>query len=478
METVLFRLEQAVWGFPLLTLILGTGIFLTLRLRFLTLRQLPRAMGLLLRRGKGDGVSPLGALCTSLSATVGTGNIVGVATALALGGPGALLWMELSAAAGMAVKYAEGFFAVKYRVRSADGSLHGGPFTYISRGLGPGYRFLAAAFAFLGAAAGLCGVGTFVQVGSVSACLTEYLGTLGRRGAVICLFGRQFSAAAAVIGAVFAVFSGLLIFGGMARISRVSTVLMPVMGGLYMACCLGIILSRASLLPGTLLKILHDAFCPGAAVGGLLGAASAGVSRGIFSNEAGLGTAPIAAAAAENVTPEEQGLISMTASVFDTFLICTLTGLSLLLTGSGGLGVTGAMDAFALGLPLPAWMSRGLVVLCLTLFAFTTVVGWSYYGVECLRYLTGDRPAVRSLYLILYLFTVLLAPLFPIQSVWQAANIFNGLMAVPNLMGILLLAPQLPGAGLRRAGTPNKSGRRAQKRRCRIPAPVLQWKTS
>lgn len=474
MENFLYRLEQAVWSFPMLVLILGTGLYLTLRLRFMTLRRLPEAMGLLFRSGRSGGVSALGALCTSLSATVGTGNIVGVATALALGGPGALLWMEVSAAIGMAVKYAEGYFAVMYRSRAADGSLHGGPFAYITLGLGPGFRPLAAAFALFGAMAGLCGVGTFVQVGSVCACLTGYLEGLGRSLHSVPVLGRSVPVSAVILGLVFTVSAGLLIFGGIRRISRVSTVLMPAMGGLYVLCCLWILVSRCTELPGTVLQILCGAVRPSAAAGGLLGAMTAGVSRGVFSNEAGLGTAPIAAAAAENVTPREQGLISMTASVFDTFLICTLTGLSLLLTGTGGLGVTAAMDTFARGLPLPGALSRGLVLLCLALFSFTTVVGWSFYGAECLRYLFGDRPKLRTVYLSLYLLTVSAAPCFPVQSLWEAANICNGLMAVPNLIGILLLSPRLPREATspdRRARRSRRTGRRLRSRR---PAPVRQ----
>ncbi len=478
MELFLFRLEKAVWGLPLLFLILGTGLYLTLRLRFLPLRRLPEALRLLFRSGKGNGVTALGALCTSLAATIGTGNIVGVSTALALGGPGALLWMEVSAAAGLAVKYAEGYFAVRYRARAADGRFHGGPFAYISLGLGPRFRPLAMLFAFFGAAAGLCGVGTFVQVGSVAACVEGFAARLFPAVPTVRILGRTFSAAAVLLGLLFAVLAGLSILGGIRRISRISTVLLPLMGGLYVLCCLWILSSRAVLLPLASRRILEGALRPSAAGGGLLGAVTAGVSRGVFSNEAGLGTAPIAAAAAEDVTPGEQGLVSMTATVFDTFLICTLTGLTILVTGAGGIGVTAAMDAFAVGLPLPSPVGRGIVVICLTLFAFTTVVGWSFYGLECLRFLAGDCPRLQKAYLAVYLCTVLLAPCCPVRSLWQAANICNGLMAVPNLIGILLLSPQLPRQRLKTAARSKRSAHRPPRQRFRRPEPVPQWKTS
>ena len=443
MERTLLHLERAVWGWPLLLLILGTGVYLTLRLRFLPFRKLGAALRLLVRSRSGSGVTPFGAFCTSLSATIGTGNIVGVATALALGGPGALFWMELSALTGMAVKYAEGALSVRYRCTSPDGSHFGGPATYILLGLGPRWRPLAVCFAFLGAAAGICGVGTFVQIGSVLSCFTAWLDQAVPGHRMISVCGRSVPFASLLLAGLLTVGTALLIFRDLTAISRFSAVLVPVMGGLYLVCCLWILCARGDALPEVIGQILHGAFHPSAVTGGLAGTISAGVSRGVFSNEAGLGTAPIAAAGAEGVTPEEQGLISMTATVFDTLLVCTLTGLVLLVTGTAGVGVRAAQDAFARGLPFPELFSRGLVVLCLALFGFTTVVGWSYYGVRCLAFLTGENRTAERIYLALYTATVALAPLFPVQSVWMAANICNGLMSVPNLLAIGLLSPRL-----------------------------------
>lgn len=449
MEKILTQLETALWGWPLLLLLLGSGLFLLVRLRFLPLRALPRGLRLTFRRRKnGGGVSPFAALCTALSATVGTGNIVGVATALALGGPGALLWMELSALTGLSLKYAEGFLAVRYRCMDGAGRPYGGPFAYIRQGLGA--RSLAAAFAFFGAAAGLCGVGTFVQIGSVSACLSELLQRATGGLTLLRLpWGGTAPLAGTVLGLVLAALALRVMLGGMGRVSRLSAVLVPLMGGLYVLCCLGILFRFRAALPGAVGRVFSEAFRPAGVGGGLLGAAAAGVSRGVFSNEAGLGTAPIPAASAEGVSPKEQGLISMTATVFDTFLICTLTGLVILVTNSEGAGIGAAMTAFSRGLPLPDLLSRALVFVILTLFAFTTITGWSCIGTACLDDLTGGSARLRKLYLILYAATAALAPLCSARGVWAAANLWNGLMAVPNVIALLLLSGKLRDPGMK-----------------------------
>lgn len=443
MERFLYCLERAVWSWPLLVLILGTGLYLTLRLRFLPLRRLGTAMRLLFRPGGQTGVTPLGSLCTSLSATIGTGNLVGVASALALGGPGALLWMEISAVTGMAVKYAEGFLAVRFRRYRPDGRPFGGPATYIMLGLGKSWKPLAVSFAALGAGAGLLGVGTFVQVGSITACFRGYLERCFPNAAHVQVFGVGFPAAMLLLGLGLTLGTALLVFRDVRALSRVSSLLVPLMGGLYLFCCLWILGGRLSVLPSVVSRVVRGAFRPEAAFGGLFGAIQAGVSRGVFSNEAGLGTAPIAAASAEGTSPGEQGLISMTASVFDTLVVCTVTGL-VILSVDGSLrqgGLRAVMEAFSVGLPLPGVLSRGLVVVCLTLFAFTTVVGWCYYGVRCLAFLTGENRFAELIYRIVYVVTVFAAPYFPVQSLWMAANVCNGLMAVPNLLAILLLSP-------------------------------------
>lgn len=443
METLLSRIERALWGWPLLILLLGAGLWLMLRLRFAPLLGLPKALGLLLRKDAGGkGVSPFGALCTALSGTIGTGNMVGVATALALGGPGALLWMELSAFTGLSLKYVEGYLAIRYRRKLPDGSYVGGPFSYIRQGLGPKAEPLARCFSFCGAMAGICGVGSLVQVSSVGACLSAWLNRSFGGLTLLQLPGEaEAGLGAAVLGLAMALLGARAIFGGMERVSRLASKLVPLMGGAYVLLCLWILLRLRDRLPAVLSEVWQGAFHPKALGGGLLGTVMAGVSRGVFSNEAGLGTAPIAAASARNISAEEQGLLSMTATVFDTWIICTLTGLVLLVTGTQGEGVTALLAAFAKGLPLPGVVSGLLVLMLLALFAFTTVLGWSCCGTACLDDLTGDSAPARKAYLLLYLLTVVLAPWCSVRGVWTAANICNGLMAIPNLTALLLLTP-------------------------------------
>lgn len=442
MEQLLERAERIIWSWPLLCLLLASGCWILFRLRFYPLRKLPHALRLVFRGPKNaeGGVSAFGALCTSLSATIGTGNVIGVATALALGGPGALFWMELSALTGLSLKYAEGYYSIRYRRRGSDGIWTGGPFAYIEQGLGKKAIPLARAFAAFGAVAGLCGVGTFVQVGSISACLNAYWVRIGLPPLpLLTLGGRSASIPAVLTGLVFALLSARIIFGGIRRLARFSGKLVPLMGGFYLLCCLWILIRHADTLPAALRAVLQGAFDGNAVPAGLLGTVTAGISRGVFSHEAGLGTAPIASASAEGVSPDEQGLISMTAIVFDTFLVCTLTGLVLLVTGSDSSGISAAIDAFATGLPLPVWGSGALLTFCLTLFSFTTVVGWSFYGTACLDYLFGPRPHLRRWYLIVYTLTVAAAPWCSARGVWSAANLCNALMALPNVTALLLL---------------------------------------
>ena len=446
MEKLLQNLEQAIWGWPLLALLLGTGLFLLLRLRFFPIRMLPTAMKLVFHPTgiKQARVSAFGALCTALSATVGTGNMVGVATALSLGGPGALFWMELSAITGLSLKYAEGLLAVLYRRRNAEGLWAGGPSAYIPLGLGGKYRMLGKAFSVFGAMAGLCGVGTFVQVGSVTACLTGLLFEFTHRLQVVQLpWGTTSPVAGIVVGLLLAVLAFRFLFGGMERVSRFSARIVPLMCGLYLLCCIWILFRFRAELPAVIHSIFTSVLHPSDIGAGFSGAVVAGVSRGVFSNEAGLGTAPIAAASAEGVSPVEQGLISMTATIFDTIMICTLTGLVILVTGSTGAGVGATMLAFARGLPLPTLAAKTIVFLLLSMFAFTTVIGWSCYGTACLDDLTGGVPAIRRVYLTLYALTVALAPLCSVQGIWTAANVCNGLMAVPNVTAILLLSNRI-----------------------------------
>lgn len=460
MERVLYVLEQAVWSWPLLLCILGAGLYLMLRLRFFPLRKLPAALAGIGRRGSGEGVSSFAALCTALSATIGTGNIVGVAAAISVGGPGALLWMELSALTGMALKYAEGALAVRFRRTLPDGTRTGGPFAYIEDGLGSRFRPLARAYALLGAAAALLGVGTFVQIGSMAEALRFF------EVQSLRLPEPAQQASVTLLALLCAAATALLISGGIRRVSAACALLVPLMAGLYLIGCGWILLRHAASLPGALQSVLHGAFTPRAALGGAGGglfcAIQIGVSRGLFSNEAGLGAASIAAAASDTDDPVHAGLVGMTATFFDTFLVCTLTGLVVLVLGAAEGGYSAVALAFSRGLPLPGWVGAGLVTLCLTLFSFTTVLGWNVYGVRCLDALSGGRAGARRVYQRLYVLAVLAAPAFPLSAVFRAANLCNGLMAVPNLIALVLLAGQV------QTLTAQRSRQNTQKQHSRI----------
>lgn len=438
---LLEKIERAIWSWPLLLLILGSGVWLNIRLRGFPLRRLSLALRLIFKRSEKGGISPFAALCIALSATVGTGNIVGVATAIVLGGAGALLWMNVGAVVSMSVKYAECMLAVRFHEKTADGC-RGGPFLYLRQIRGRTGKLLAGVFAVCGCLAGLLGVGTFVQINSVTSGLDRYLShCLPALLPRIRFLGCECNLLIPLVCGVLTVLAAWVIRGGPDKIAGVSAVLVPLMAGLYLLLCLWIILANAGQLPALLGRISREAFCPQAACGGLLGVVSAGISRGIFSNEAGLGTAPIASAASAGA-PVEQGLVGMTANLFDTVLICSMTGLAVLITGADRCGLTGTavtLQAFESGLPLPAAVSQGAVLLCLLLFGFTTVVGWSFYGTECLDYLTHGNRTAKKIWLTLYVATVFFAPYLKVETVWTAANICNGLMAAPNLIGLLLL---------------------------------------
>lgn len=425
---LLDQIDGLVWGPPLLVLLVGTGIWLTLRLKLLQVFRLPLALKLIFTAkndGSGD-VNSFGALCTALAATVGTGNIVGVATAIKTGGPGALFWMWMAAFFGMATKYAEGLLAVKYRSVDANGQISGGPMYYIENGLGKKYRPLAVLFAVSGVLVALFGIGTFPQVNAiVSTCNLS--------------LGLPVPATAMVITLLVA----LVTIGGLESISRVSTKIVPFMAVFYVIACLTILIINAGQIPQAISLIISSAFSGTAATGGFLGATVMmairnGVARGVFSNESGLGSAPIAAAAAKTKWPAEQGLISMTGTFIDTIIICTMTGLTLVVTGAWSGDAKGAamtQDAFAAALPVigPYVLTFGLV-----LFAFTTILGWNYYGERCCEYLFG----VKGIKPYRYVFIGLVAAgaFLKLEAIWLIADIVNGLMALPNLIALLGLS--------------------------------------
>ena len=330
---IIQAVDDFVWGIPLIVLILGAGVYLSVRLLFVPVRKLGRAFKYMFHKEEGAGeVSSFGALCTALSATIGTGNIVGVATAITAGGPGALFWMWLAAFFGMATKYAEGLLAVKYRRVYADGHTLGGPFYYIENGLGRRWKFLAVIFAVLGMCVGLFGIGTFSQVNSI----TDAVGNIFTSAPELTLFGMEYNLAVVIAGILLTIVVGLVLLGGVKRIAKVSETVVPFMVILYVAVCLVILGANVTEIPAAFGQIFVGAFNPRAVAGGIAGsffvAMQKGIARGIFSNEAGLGSAPIAAAAAKTKEPVRQGLVSMTGTFLDTLIVCTMTGLAIVIT--------------------------------------------------------------------------------------------------------------------------------------------------
>ena len=445
---IIAEIDEFVWGIPLIVLILGVGIYLTVRLVFLPLIRLPRAFRYMFAKesgGKGE-VSSFGALCTALSATIGTGNIVGVATAIVAGGPGAMFWMWLAAFFGMATKFAEGVLAVKYRKVYADGHALGGPFYYIERGLGPKFKWLAVLFAVFGMCVGLFGIGTFTQVNSISSAVNEIIPSQ-----TVSFLGGEYTVSTMVSGAILTLIVALVLIGGVKRIAKVSEAVVPFMALIYILFGLIVLFANITAIPAAFEQIFVGAFNPravaGGAAGSMLVAMQMGIARGIFSNEAGLGSAPIAAAVASTREPVRQGLVSMTGTFIDTLVVCTMTGLTIVITGSWNIGLEGVsvtMNAFSDGLPGVLGTAGPVILLiCLIFFAFTTILGWNFYGERCLEYLVGRNKKAILAYRVLYILAVFIGPYMTIQAVWDIADIFNGLMAIPNLIAVILLSGEV-----------------------------------
>ena len=429
MLKLLNQIDSLVWGPPLLILLVGTGLYLTLRLRLLQISRLSRAFRLIFVSGEdhhGD-VSSFAALCTALAATVGTGNIIGVATAIKVGGPGALFWMWLAAFFGMATKYAEGLLAIKYRRKDAHGAMAGGPMHYILLGMGEKWRPLAIFFAVAGVLVALLGIGTFTQVNSITEAMQNTI-----------------QLPPAVTASILAILVALVIFSGIQSIARVSTKVVPFMAAIYILGTVTVLAVNLDRLLPTLQLVFSSAFSQTAAVGGFAGATiqmaiQNGVARGVFSNESGLGSAPIAAAAAKTKEPVEQGLISMTGTFIDTLIICSLTGLTILVTGVWNSDLNGVRLTQAAFSTIFSSFGPVLLTVFLVLFAFTTILGWNYYGERCFEFLFGVK--YIRLYRIIFVAMVLLGGFIELEAVWVIADIVNALMALPNLIALLALSP-------------------------------------
>lgn len=560
-DSILTAIDDFVWGIPTIVLILATGILLTVRLRGVQFRKLGMGFRTMFKKTGGEGdVTPFQALCTALSATIGTGNIVGVATAIAGGGPGALLWMWVAALVGTATKYAECMLALKYRERSPSGHILGGPFYTIEKGLkektGFSWKWLAVLFAVFGVCVGLFGIGTFTQINGITSAvgnafdpenknvalafgvpseeslalyldehpeyqqkiddlkarreefavktdrkiealnaelsvlsleagqnqgkiekIAEKISALeadkanpAKYGKNMLVFGSDYHDGLFVEGAsnvcTWAVVIGglivtlgvaLVVIGGLKRISKVAEKVVPAMAVIYVFLGVSVLIMNASHIPAAFAVIFKSAFGWNAAMGGIMGwtfkqvtdSMQKGVARGIFSNEAGLGSAPIAAAAAQTDEPVEQGIVSMLGTFIDTIIICTMTGLAIVIafyTGSdanpdhGLTGIALTTAAFNKVLGGDGRSVQFLLMICLVFFAFTTILGWDYYSERCLEYLSGGNMKVVKVFRVLYIFAVLIGPYFTISQVWTIADINNGLMAIPNCISLIMLS--------------------------------------
>ncbi|BDV41911.1 transporter [Geotalea uraniireducens] len=427
LNSFLAAASSFVWGIPLLVLLVGTGILLTVRLRGIQVTMLPHALRETFVKPRSDeagDVSHFEALMIALAATIGTGNIIGVATAISVGGPGALFWMWITAAFGMATKYSEGVLAVKYRVTDANGEMAGGPMYYLERGLGK--KWLGVLFALFGAIAAF-GIGNVVQANAVAGNLRE-----------------TFGVAPWITGVVLAICTALVILGGVKNIGQVTGWMVPVMAVVYVCGCLAILGRYAGEVPAALALVFHDAFTGSAATGGFVGATlmlaiQKGVSRGVFSNESGLGSAPIAAAAAKTGEPCEQALVSMTGTFIDTIIVCTMTGLVLIVTGAWNSGAeVSALTKSAFDTGLPGNSGGYIVSFGIVFFAYSTILGWAYYGEKCMEYLLGVKALLP--YRLVFSLFVAVGATTKLEVVWNFSDVMNGLMAVPNLIGLLGLS--------------------------------------
>jgi AGCS family alanine or glycine:cation symporter len=425
---LIIAINGLAWGPPMLVLLLGTGLYLSLGLRFMTVRKIPVALRLLLqgRQGRGDGdISPFSALMTSLSATIGTGNIAGVATAVALGGPGALFWMWITALLGMATKYSEAVCAVRFREQDARGQYSGGPMYYIRNGLHRRWHWLGFLFALFGSLAGF-GLANTVQSNSVAQVLDD-----------------SFSVPPLATGLVLMVLVGAVILGGIRRIANVASWLVPLMALSYILMSLVVIFTHYALIPDALVTIVRSALTGTAATGGFAGATvwaalRFGVARGVFSNEAGLGSAPIAHAAARTDQPVQQGMIAMLGTFIDTLIICTMTGLVIVIMDVWPSGVSGAsLTSMAFANAFPG--GQYVVTLGLCLFAFTTMIGWSFYGERCAVFLLGTR--IIMPFRIAWVLAIPVGTLVELDLIWLIADTLNAFMAIPNLIALVLLSP-------------------------------------
>lgn len=459
-EHVLNSIDDVVWGIPTMVLILATGLAMTIASRGVQFTKLGRAFRGIFRKTEGEGeLSGFAALCTALSATIGTGNIVGVSTAIVAGGPGALFWMWLAAIFGTATKYAECMLSIKYREVKEDGHVLGGPFYTIEKGMGRKWKWLAVLFAVFGVLAGLLGIGTMTQINGITSAVNNAFDPSGAHVA-FTLFGSSYTYATVISGLAVTLFTALVVIGGLRRISKVAEKVVPAMAIIYVFLGLSVLIMNATKIPAAFVLIFKSAFGFRAVTAGAMGfvlkqitdSMQKGIARGIFSNEAGLGSAPIAAAPVQTKEPVEQALVNMTGTVIDTLIVCTMTGLSIVIAFYGDIisgtvdwnsGIQGAQltsAAFTKVLGGDGHSVQFLLMLCLAFFAFTTILGWDYYSEKCLEYLSNGNMKYVLAYRLLYVVFVAIGPYFTVNAVFTIADITNGLMAIPNCISLLAMS--------------------------------------
>ncbi|MCR4790055.1 MAG: alanine:cation symporter family protein [Treponemataceae bacterium] len=454
-DSVLTKIDDIVWGIPTIVLILVTGFILTIRTRGIQFHSLGKGFKSIFKKNEGDGeLSGFAALCTALSATIGTGNIVGVATAIAGGGPGALFWMWLAAILGTATKFAECMLSIKFREVKEDGHILGGPFYTIEKGMGRKWKWLAVLFAIFGVLAGLLGIGTMTQINGITSAVNSAFDPSAKHIA-FTLFGNEYTWATVIGGVIVTLAVAMVLIGGLRRISKVVEKIVPAMAIVYVFLGLAVLIMNATKIPAAFALIFKSAFGWQAAAGGAIGwtvkqvteSMQKGVARGIFSNEAGLGSAPIAAAAVQTDEPVEQGLVNMTGTVIDTLIICTMTGLSIVIAlcdpsfqGAELKGVALTAAAFSENLGGDGYSVKFLLMLCLAFFAFTTILGWDYYSEKCLEYLVGEHGWLVKIYRWIFIAAVAIGPYFTVNAVFTIADITNGLMAIPNCISLIVLS--------------------------------------
>ena len=444
-NSFLTTVDNLVWGVPLMVLIMAGGILLTARLGLLQMRRLPLALKWMFKNEEeGDGeISSFAALCTALSATIGTGNIVGVATAVCAGGPGALFWMILAAFFGMATKFSEGLLAVKYRVVAEDGHSLGGPFYYIEKGMGTKWKWLAKIFAFFGVCVGLFGIGTFSQVNGISSAVQNFFDP-NKSNCVNIPFLGEYSWAVVISSLILAACVAAILIGGLKRIATVSQIIVPFMAVIYLIFSVALILLNVTEIPAAIVTVVKGAFNPSAVTGGVIGSfflsMKKGVSRGIFSNEAGLGTGSIAHACADTSKPVKQGMFGIFEVFADTIVICTLTALVILVSGvpvNYGAAAGAELTISGFTATYGGWVSIFTAV-AMCCFAFSTIIGWGLYGARCIEFLFSAK-VIRP-FMIAYSLVAIIGATVDLGLLWSIAETFNGLMAIPNLIGVFLLS--------------------------------------